>query len=115
VLRVTAHKSFQLRRGQNRGYQDYRLLFLRTMRYSLRRALSLDSVDGGTHNPTVGIYQQKFFQAELTSGNGSNYPVSSISNENETWSCSSDFSPQISPQNELILVIIPEPSSAELG
>ena len=24
------------------------------MRYSLRRALSLDSVDGGTHNPKVG-------------------------------------------------------------
>jgi hypothetical protein len=23
------------------------------MRYSLRRALSLDSVDGGTHNPTI--------------------------------------------------------------
>jgi hypothetical protein len=25
------------------------------MLYSLRRALSLDSVDGGTHNPMVGI------------------------------------------------------------
>jgi hypothetical protein len=24
------------------------------MRYSLRRALSLDSIDGGTHNPTIG-------------------------------------------------------------
>jgi hypothetical protein len=41
-------------RGQDEGMQDYRSLFLRTMRYSLRRALSLDSVDGGTHNPKVG-------------------------------------------------------------
>ena len=28
-------------------------LYLRTMRYSLRRALSFDSVDGCTHNPTI--------------------------------------------------------------
>jgi hypothetical protein len=39
--------------GQHRGRQDYGTLFLRTMRYSLRRALSLDSVDGCTHNPMV--------------------------------------------------------------
>src|ERR1019366_8675590 len=44
----------RLERGQHRGRQDYGPLFLRTMRYSLRRALSLDSVDGGTHNPKVG-------------------------------------------------------------
>jgi hypothetical protein len=39
--------------GQNRGAQDYSSFLLRTMRYSLRRALSLDSVDGCTHNPTI--------------------------------------------------------------
>ena len=27
------------------------------MRYSLRRALSLDSVDGGTHNPTIRFWR----------------------------------------------------------
>jgi len=27
------------------------------MRHSLRRALSLDSVDGGTHNPTIAARQ----------------------------------------------------------
>jgi hypothetical protein len=27
------------------------------MRYSLRRALSLDSVDGGTHNPTIRLWK----------------------------------------------------------
>ncbi len=66
-------QSRSLERGQHRGRQDYSLLFLRTMRYSLRRALSLDSVDGGTRNPTVGISIRGFFQAELTSGNGSNH------------------------------------------
>jgi hypothetical protein len=39
--------------GQHRGRHDYVSLFLNTMRYSLRRALSLDSADSGTHNPTV--------------------------------------------------------------
>jgi hypothetical protein len=39
--------------GQPRGKQDYSSLFLRTMHYSLRRALSLDSGDGCTHNPKV--------------------------------------------------------------
>src|ERR1035441_9132560 len=37
-------------RGQHRGRQDDSLLRLTTMRYSLRRALSLDSA----HNPKVG-------------------------------------------------------------
>ena len=45
----TSHES----RGQHRGNHDYSWFFLRTMRYSLRRALSLDSVDGCTHNPTI--------------------------------------------------------------
>jgi hypothetical protein len=40
--------------GRHRGSQDYGSLLLTTMRYSLRRALSLDHVDGGTHNPKVG-------------------------------------------------------------
>src|ERR1700726_4284244 len=40
-------------RGQSRGSRDSSSLHLTTMRYSLRRALSLDSVDGCTHNPTV--------------------------------------------------------------
>jgi hypothetical protein len=35
------------------------------MRYSLRRALSLDSVDGGTHNPTVGIVRPRCLPAHL--------------------------------------------------
>ena len=35
-------------RGQHKGRYDSSWLFLRTMRYSLRRALSLDSVDGCT-------------------------------------------------------------------
>jgi hypothetical protein len=34
--------------------QYYSSFFLRAMRYSLRRALSLDSVNRGTHNPTIG-------------------------------------------------------------
>ena len=34
--------------GKPRGNQDYGSFFLRTMRYSLRRALSLDSLDGCT-------------------------------------------------------------------
>src|SRR5258708_4171897 len=34
--------------GQHRGRQDYGAPHLGTMRYSLRRALSLDSVDGCT-------------------------------------------------------------------
>jgi len=34
------------------GNEGYGLLFLRTMRYSLRRELSVDFVDRGTHNPT---------------------------------------------------------------
>jgi hypothetical protein len=37
------------------GKQDDGLLFLRTMRYPLRRASALDSVDDGTHNPKVGV------------------------------------------------------------
>ncbi len=41
-------------RGQHKGRYDSSWLFLRTMCYSLRRALSLDSVDGCTHNPKVG-------------------------------------------------------------
>jgi len=44
----TSHES----RGQHKGRYDSSWRFLRTMRYSLRRALSLDSVDGCTHNPT---------------------------------------------------------------
>jgi hypothetical protein len=39
--------------GTAGGRQNYSSFFLRTMRYSLRRALSSDSVDGGTHNPTI--------------------------------------------------------------
>src|SRR5437667_3489805 len=41
-------------RGQHRGRPGYGSHFLRTMRYSLRRAMFLDSVDGCTHNPKVG-------------------------------------------------------------
>ncbi len=41
-----------------RGRQAYTSLFLRTMHYSLRRALSLDSVDSGTHNPTSNRRRQ---------------------------------------------------------
>ena len=41
-------------RGQHKGSQDYGSPFLRTTRYSLRRALSFDSVDSCTHNPKVG-------------------------------------------------------------
>jgi hypothetical protein len=41
-------------RGRHRGRPGCGLLFLRTMHYSLRRALSLDSVDGCTHNPKGG-------------------------------------------------------------
>jgi hypothetical protein len=52
VLRDTVPTSDESR-GQHRGKRDYSLFFLRTMRYSLRRALSLDSVDGCTHNPTI--------------------------------------------------------------
>jgi len=36
------------------GQAALQFAVLKTMRYSLRRALSLDSVDGGTHNPKVG-------------------------------------------------------------
>jgi len=39
--------------GQRRGNHDSTKFQLRTLAYSLRRALSLDSVDGGTHNPTT--------------------------------------------------------------
>ena len=42
-----------MERRQHRGRQHYGSLFLRTMRYSLRRALSLDSADSGTHNPMI--------------------------------------------------------------
>src|ERR1700758_2345141 len=35
------------------------------MRYSLRRASSLDFVDGGTHNPTVGDHQERFNHLKL--------------------------------------------------
>jgi hypothetical protein len=41
--------------GQHRGKQDYGSLFLRTMRYSLRRAESLDSVDGCTPVESRGV------------------------------------------------------------
>jgi hypothetical protein len=37
----------------NTGARNITVPFLKTLRYSLRRALSLDSVDGGTHNPKV--------------------------------------------------------------
>src|SRR4029077_4094935 len=47
------HNFDQITRA-TQGMQDYGSLFLRTMRYSLRRALSLDSVGGCTHNPKVG-------------------------------------------------------------
>ena len=40
------------------------------MRYSLRRALSLDSVDGGTHNPTIGDLQSTAFQERETDSFG---------------------------------------------
>jgi hypothetical protein len=53
VVRDTAPTSHESR-GQHKGRYDSSWLFLRTMRYSLRRALSLDSVDGCTHNPKVG-------------------------------------------------------------
>ena len=39
--------------GKKKGAHDYNSLFIKTMRYSLRRALFLDSVDGYTHNPTI--------------------------------------------------------------
>ena len=42
------------REGHNRGSCDFTWFQLRTMRYSLRRAMFLDSVDGYTHNPKVG-------------------------------------------------------------
>jgi hypothetical protein len=41
-------------RGQPSGNQDSSSLRLKTTRYSLRRALSLDSGDSCTHNPTSG-------------------------------------------------------------
>jgi hypothetical protein len=53
VVTLTTAKGVR-KRGQRRGRQLYGSLFSRTMRFSLRRALSLDSVDGGTHNPKVG-------------------------------------------------------------
>jgi hypothetical protein len=37
------------------------------MRYSLRRAVSLDSVDGGTHNPMVERYDWMGF-SEISPG-----------------------------------------------
>jgi hypothetical protein len=48
-------QNWDLERGDTRAGGDTTSLFMMTMRYSLRRALSLDSVDGGTHNPTVGL------------------------------------------------------------
>ncbi|MGA7946976.1 MAG: hypothetical protein WB991_18070, partial [Candidatus Sulfotelmatobacter sp.] len=41
-------------KGQREGNYDSDRFRSRTLRYSLRRAMSLDSVDGGTHNPKVG-------------------------------------------------------------
>jgi hypothetical protein len=37
----------------NEGNTGADSVIVRAMRYSLRRALSLDYVDGGTHNPTI--------------------------------------------------------------
>jgi hypothetical protein len=51
-------------------HKDYGSLLLRTMRYSLRRALSLDSVDGGTHNPTIfggGVHRLRRRNVEIRS------------------------------------------------
>jgi hypothetical protein len=53
VLREVALKNTGESRGQYRGIQDYGSFFLGTMRYSLRRALLLDSVDGCTRNLTI--------------------------------------------------------------
>jgi len=44
-----------VQKGQREGNYDSDRFRSRTLRYSLRRAVSLDSVDGCTHNPTVEI------------------------------------------------------------
>jgi hypothetical protein len=46
-------KIFLKGRRTTMGQEEFSSLSLRTMRYSLRRALSSSSVDGGTHNPTI--------------------------------------------------------------
>jgi len=56
----------QARSASAAGFLGYGSLFLRTMRYSLRRALSLDSVNGGTHAPKVGGSRRSLFAIEIT-------------------------------------------------
>ena len=55
---ATRHES----RGQHKGRYYSSWLFFRTMRYSLRRALSLDSVDGCTHKPNSSPVARSFSQ-----------------------------------------------------
>ena len=55
---VTSHHAGRrqgvLKRGQHRSRQPDGAFLLITMRYSLRRALSLDSIDGGTPSKVTG-------------------------------------------------------------
>ena len=48
------------RQGQQRGNCNSTQFQMRTLRYSLRRVSPLDSVNGGTHNPTIAGHQKLF-------------------------------------------------------
>jgi len=47
-------------KGQREGSYDSDRFQKRTLRYSLRRVSPLDSVNGGTHNPTIVGHQKLF-------------------------------------------------------